>query len=268
MIFEKLRRVKHALTAPEKGNKGKFECTVCSRKEVAIKPLPAYYLAQWQKYQHIHNLFLYETLNIEHFYCSMCEASDRDRLYALYLKSYLNGRLATNILDIAPGTALREFIKKQYGVSYRSTDLYMDGVDDKQSITDMNLYTEGQFDFIICSHVLEHIPDDVQAMRELYRVLNRGGKAIVMVPMNAGVEKTLENSNETDVPTRWKLYGQDDHIRQYAKADFVSRLENVGFKVTQMAVNDFKMGEFERYGIYPTSVLYIAEKQITLHDAL
>ena len=36
-------------------------------------------------------------------------------------------------------------------------------------------YDSNTFDVIVCSHVLEHVPDDDKAMRELYRVLKPNG---------------------------------------------------------------------------------------------
>ena len=40
------------------------------------------------------------------------------------------------------------------------------------------------FDLIICNHVLEHIENDEDAIKELYRVLKKDGKAILQVPIS------------------------------------------------------------------------------------
>ena len=77
-------------------------------------------------------------------------------------------------------------------------------------------YSEGQFDVFICSHVLEHIPDDRKAMQELYRILKPRGYGIAMVPINLKVEMTLEDPS-LQIPSRWKYFAQDDHVRMYAK---------------------------------------------------
>ena len=81
-----------------------------------------------------------------------------------------------------------------------------------EKFSDKYTRQNGQFDFFICSHVLEHIPDDIKAMKELCRVLKTGGKGIAMVPINFEVEKTLEDPG-TNVAARWKYLGQDDHVR-------------------------------------------------------
>ncbi len=43
-------------------------------------------------------------------------------------------------------------------------------------------YADNTFDRVICSEVMEHIPDDLGAMRELYRVLKVGATAAITVP--------------------------------------------------------------------------------------
>ena len=39
------------------------------------------------------------------------------------------------------------------------------------------------WEYIICHRVIEHVPDDRKAMRELYRILKPGGTAIISVPI-------------------------------------------------------------------------------------
>ena len=43
-------------------------------------------------------------------------------------------------------------------------------------------FADGTFDRVICSEVLEHIPDDEAAMAELSRVLAPGGTMAITVP--------------------------------------------------------------------------------------
>lgn len=236
-----------------------FHCPVCNQPAYML-PLPTMYFAKLQEHRCIHNIFLAETINLEHYSCANCGASDRDRLYALFLENFLTKPKNVALLDIAPADQLARFVKKFANVQYRSSDLYMPGVDDVQDITNMHLYAQGQFDFFICSHVLEHIPDDLKAMAELYRVLKKGGKGIVMVPINLGLEKTLEDPTITDIATRWKLFGQDDHVRMYSKKDFIHRLTEAGFTVELLDKDYFGETIFQQAAIFSGSVLYIVTK--------
>jgi SAM-dependent methyltransferase len=43
-------------------------------------------------------------------------------------------------------------------------------------------FKDGAFDAVVCSEVLEHIPDSRKAVRELVRVLKPGGELVVSVP--------------------------------------------------------------------------------------
>jgi SAM-dependent methyltransferase len=60
------------------------------------------------------------------------------------------------------------------------------------SVTDIK-EPDQTYDVVICSHVLEHVPDDQRALREIYRVLKPGGFALILVPINAGAQETLED---------------------------------------------------------------------------
>jgi SAM-dependent methyltransferase len=104
-------------------------------------------------------------------------------------------------------------------------------VTERMDITEIG-YPADSFDVIFCSHVLEHIPDDRKAMRELCRVLKPGGWALFMVPLKEG--NTEEDPNCTDPRERERRFGQWDHVRIYGM-DLVQRLEEAGNTVTVIA---------------------------------
>jgi ubiquinone/menaquinone biosynthesis C-methylase UbiE len=108
--------------------------------------------------------------------------------------------------------------------------------------------------------MIEHIEDDRQAMRELYRILKPGGWGIAMVPIQLDLEKTLEGLPISSEGERWKYYGQNDHVRMYAKQDFISRLQDAGFEVKQFGEDHFGKDVFLLHGLHPRSVLYVVEK--------
>jgi SAM-dependent methyltransferase len=104
-----------------------------------------------------------------------------------------------------------------------SADLLRDDVDIKLDITNSHLPDE-QFDLICCGHVLEHVDDDRAAIREIYRMLKPGGRALIMVPIIE--EVTYEDSNVTSPAERKAKFGQSDHVRAYGR-DFVDRVAEV-----------------------------------------
>jgi SAM-dependent methyltransferase len=234
-------------------------CPVCNNP-TDFEPFPLFYLEHLQLHKFIHNIFLSETLNFRHFYCKTCGALDRCRLYALYLAEYLKDKPSIRLLDVAPSPALRSFLESQPNIIYRCTDLYRTDVDDNADLTNMTCYEDASFDFFICSHVLEHVSDDRKAMSELYRVLKKGGQGILMVPINIGVERTLEDPECVDIPTRWRLFGQDDHLRMYNKEDYLARLEAAGFKISLLGEEYFGAEVFKKAAINSNSLLYIVSK--------
>ena len=240
-------------------------CPVCGRRIAAFKRLPDDYIREMDKHGYIHSIFMLETLNILQFFCPVCGASDRSRLAALYmLEKFIFPAHSLNykLLDIAPEQALSRFIQKYKFITYRSADLYMNHVDDKIDITDMSIYPDNEFDIILCSHVLEHVPEDRKAMKELYRILKPGGWGIVMVPIDLSLDRIFEHSGANTDSLRWKYYGQNDHIRLYSKSGFMDRLKATGFRVNQLDIKHFTAESFQKHGIHPRSVLYIVEKPI------
>ena len=189
-------------------------------------------------------------------------ASDRERLYALYFRRFVDrGGMLRDILDIAPAHPLAAFLERVGTTGYRTADLTMDNVTDRRiDIQDMHDYEDDRFQFFVCSHVLEHVPNDVAAIGELYRILAPGGWGICMVPINLGLSEIYENPDIADEAGRWKHFGQNDHVRVYSKAGFVERLESAGFRVAQHGIAYFGEEVFKRHAIHPRSVLYIAHK--------
>ena len=90
-------------------------------------------------------------------------------------------------------------------------------------------FNDNQFDYILCNHVLEHVYDDQMAMNEIFRVLRKGGTAILQVPIDYNKEKTLDGRDIDDKKLRNKLFGQYDHLRMYGK-DYFKKLNKTGFR--------------------------------------
>ncbi len=116
--------------------------------------------------------------------CGQCSSLERHRALYLYLRDktqLLAGE--TRLLHFAPERALREVFSSDPAIEYVTTDLEMSDVSVRMDISEM-IFKDGTFDCVICSHVLEHVPDDRRAMREIFRVLKPQGLALIMVPIN------------------------------------------------------------------------------------
>ena len=164
--------------------------------------------------------------------CPRCGSLDRHRLLWLYLHNCTNllcDRL--RVLHFAPEVIIQKKLRSYPNLDYTSTDLDSPLAMVRMDITDIP-YTVNMFDVILCSHVLEHIPDDHKAMSELYRILKPGGWALLQVPFDAERAGTFEDPTVVDPKERTRLFGQFDHVRIYGR-DFMDRLERAGFTVHQ-----------------------------------
>ncbi|MAP54292.1 class I SAM-dependent methyltransferase [Altibacter sp.] len=155
---------------------------------------------------------------------------ERHRLCWLYLKRETTFFSQPHkVLHFAPEQAFYKRFRKLKHLNYTTTDLNSPLADVKADICALP-FDDESFDFIICNHVLEHIPNDTKAMQELYRVLTPGGMAILQVPYDAERKTTFEDNTITDPKERARIFGQYDHVRIYGM-DYFEKLANAGFKV-------------------------------------
>lgn len=158
---------------------------------------------------------------------------ERHRLLWLYLKNQTNFFTANlKVLHFAPEQAFLKRFKKLKNIIYTTTDLKSPIADVKADICKLP-FKSNSYDVILCNHVLEHIPDDTKAMKELYRVLKPGGWGIFQIPQDLKREKTFEDNSIIDRKERAKIFGQYDHVRIYGK-DYFNKLRNIGFKVDEV----------------------------------
>ena len=158
---------------------------------------------------------------------------ERHRLLWLYLKNETNFFTANlKVLHFAPEQAFYKRFKKMKNLDYITTDLESPLADIKADICSLP-FDDNSFDFILCNHVLEHIPDDSKAMQELYRVLKPNGMGVFQIPQDLSREITFEDDSITDKKERAKIFGQYDHVRVYGR-DYFDKLRSFGFKVDEV----------------------------------
>lgn len=193
--------------------------------------------------------------------CYKCHSLDRERLIYTYLKDELHvfENKELKILHFAPEKNISRILSTIGFEKYICGDLFADGYTYPDYVQNMNVldipFDENTFDLIICNHLLEHVPDDIAAMKELYRVLKPNGKAILQVPFSKNSDKTFEDFTVTDPSQRERVFGQFDHVRIYG-ADYFQRLESVGFKTNQINISK----QYPKHGLNPDEDIFIGIK--------
>lgn len=185
---------------------------------------------------------------------------ERHRLLWLYLKEHTNFfDQPLKVLHFAPEQAFYKRFRNQKNLDYTTTDLESPLADVKADICDLP-FEENSFDFILCNHVLEHIPDDEKAMKEIYRVLRPGGRAILQIPQDLKREKTFEDDSITDPKERARIFGQYDHVRVYGR-DYFDKLRSVGFIVEEVDLtSEMDAALVERYRLAKGEIIPVVRK--------
>jgi SAM-dependent methyltransferase len=84
-------------------------------------------------------------------------------------------------------------------------------------------FKNNAFDLIICSEVMEHIPNETGAVKELARVLKPGKRLAISVPRYLPEKICWGLSREYHL-------ANGGHIRIYKKRDLIALFENTGLK--------------------------------------
>lgn len=185
---------------------------------------------------------------------------ERHRLLWLYLKNE-TGFFSEDlkVLHFAPEQAFYKRFRKLKNLDYTTTDLNSPLADVKADICDLPFKSD-TYDFILCNHVLEHIPDDTQAMRELYRILKPGGTAILQIPQDLSLEKTFEDDSITSRKERARIFGQYDHVRVYGR-DYFDKLRSIGFNVKEVDYTSrLKESEIDKYRLARGEIIPVCTK--------
>jgi|TARA_B100000497_G_scaffold19053_1_gene22585 predicted SAM-dependent methyltransferase len=157
---------------------------------------------------------------------------ERHRLLWLYLTNETDFFTSKKkVLHMAPEQCfLARFRKLNH--DYKTADLDSPIADVKADIINLP-FNDNSFDVIFCNHVLEHVQDDTKAMKELFRVMKKGGMGIFQVPQDLNRDITFEDNSITDPKERAKIFGQYDHVRVYGR-DYFDKLRSIGFNVEEV----------------------------------
>lgn len=180
----------------------------------------------------------------EHDNCPVCLSGKRQQLLFTYLeKTGIFNRKNFSVLHIAPEEAFTHVFQSYPNIDYICGDIDTERYPFCRKIVYVDLtkipFADARFDLIIASHVLEHIPDDAKALREIYRALKPGGEAILQVPISWKMKATFEDFSVTSKEERERVFGQKDHVRIYG-ADYIDRIKRAGFNVKLVDASELK----------------------------
>lgn len=159
--------------------------------------------------------------------CPRCGSLERHRFLSLLLGALgPDLRDLDTVVEIAPSRQSTPLIDRLGARRRVRLDLGHDkrDVDALASLTALPL-RDASVDLLVCYHVLEHVPDDCTAMREIARVLSPRGIALLEVPIRMGV--ATEEDPLAAPEERVRRFGQADHVRWYGD-DFDDRLSAAG----------------------------------------
>lgn len=127
----------------------------------------------------------------------------------------------------------------------------MKGVDVFCDLEDGIPFKSETFDFIVCYHVIEHVKNDLNALKEIKRILKFGRKALVQVPINENISATIEYKEPN--------LEEHGHYRTYGR-DFFSKLRYAGFNVEIKKFESLPSKDRLKYGI-KNEYIIIAKSQ-------
>jgi hypothetical protein len=178
--------------------------------------------------------------------CPSCGSQERHRLFWLLAQPELSGRNGRR-LYLAPEASLRGSIAGA-GTGAITADLTMDDVDVRCDAESLPL-PDASVALVVCTDVLEHVPDDRAALAEIRRVLEPGGHTLVHVPiLTSG---TVEYGHA--------VAADNGHVRAYGP-DVVERFRAAGLTVDWRLAKRLAPRHRRRFGLYDEDVLLVARR--------
>lgn len=120
-----------------------------------------------------------------------------------------NGRLVVGI-DVS------EFYLSEFKKNVKDVEVFKADIAKAEEI---NFLKQFHFDTIFCSNVLEHIKDDIAALRNMHRILIDNGILILLVPQYKCLYGSVDEA--------------DLHYRRYNKEVLCRKLTGVGFEINR-----------------------------------
>ena len=186
--------------------------------------------------------------------CPSCTSLERHRLFRLFAERQNVFGADHRVLHVAPEPQIAEYVRPRVAL-FETADLSeRRGMTHHVDITRTGL-PDGDYDRIVCSHVLEHV-DDAAALAELFRLLRPGGMAILAAPVIEGWARTYENPAIQSPRDRKVHFGQEDHVRLYGR-DIRDRIRAAGFALSEFVAEE---PDVLTHGLMRGEILFIAQR--------
>jgi len=150
--------------------------------------------------------------------------------YVRWIYDLIKPHIKGNVLEVGAGVgALTKLIEKQnnvYSIDIKAYDSYYSKT--KPKIFDITENPSGlskKFDTIICTNVLEHIKEDVGAIKNMNKLLKKEGSLILLVPAFKTIYGKIDKAN--------------NHYRRYTKKEILDKIELSNLKVKLVKYHNF-----------------------------
>ncbi|MDD2598606.1 MAG: class I SAM-dependent methyltransferase [Kiritimatiellae bacterium] len=237
----------------------KCHCCICGKRFMRFST----YRGGWDAVSSYLKQLDWTGSDFDHFWCPFCRSHDRERHLKLYFDAlnFWDKFKGATVLHIAPEKHIALCIESCQPKRYLKGDIVpaREGVE----VMDVTAIPEADntFDFVLCNHVLEHVPDDRKALSEIFRVLKPGGVAILQTPYAPELRYTRERDPSISTEAqRLEFYGQEDHIRLYG-IDLLDRILESGFDL-QLKKHSAVLPEVDSAvaGVNSAEPLFVARK--------
>lgn len=195
----------------------------------------------------------------ENALCPNCLGLERHRLMWLFLQEetgFFTQKL--KVLHVAPELCFLNRFEALGNLDYLTGDLESPLAKIKMDIHQIP-FPDNTFDVVFCNHVLEHVESDLDACKEINRVLKPNGWGILQSPVY-DLDKTIEDPSITNPVERERIFGQRDHVRKYGK-DYAERLSRSGLTVTEIPfVREIDPSLIQKHALPDSEMIYFCRK--------
>jgi SAM-dependent methyltransferase len=233
-------------------------CLVCGSDFINFEPytLPEYVTFFGQALQCVGS-------DVENFSCPVCQSFDRERhllIFVQFFPKLAEAISGGNVLHFAPERYFSQWIKNLKPANYVKADLQFRAPDWVEMSIENIKYSDDYFDLVVANHVLEHVLDDNQAIREVTRALKPGGHAILQTPYSALLPSSIMEIDPSSEVTRQVLFGERDHFRLYGQ-DVFSRISRYGLRLVGGTHEQLGIAvDCTKLGINPKEPFFLFEK--------